>query len=347
MALITLIASGQMGSALSIPAADCGNRMNLVGSPLDREIIDSLQKNRYHPTLKRTLPDNIKAFQIEDIEQALQGADLIISGVSSFGVDWFADEILPILPFRTPVLSVTKGLNVDSDGYLIHFLQIFEQERPDLPYAAIGGPCTSYELADKRHSMVYYCAEDLRVAEFAKSLLKTSYYHIITTNDVASIEYYAAMKNAYAAGVALAIGMAEKENEDKGDINANLHYNPQAALFAQSCTEMRKIAKSFGADPDLASGLPAAGDLFVTIFGGRTRRLGTLLGRGKTYTQAKEILEGITLEATAIIKVLAASLKIRAQKNEVNLKEFPLIMHLDALLKGCKKSKLNWESFGK
>ena len=33
-----------------------------------------------------------------------------------------------------------------------------------------------------------------------------------------------------------------------------------------------------------------AGDLYVTVFGGRTRKIGTLLGRGLTFDQAMEEL---------------------------------------------------------
>ena len=72
------------------------------------------------------------------------------------------------------------------------------------------------------------------------------------------------MKNAYALGVALAIGLAERrEGEGK------LHYNSQAALFGQSVKEMRRLLRHDGAgDDNIVFG---AGDLYVTIYGGRTR----------------------------------------------------------------------------
>lgn len=84
-----------------------------------------------------------------------------------------------------------------------------------------------------------------------------------------------------------------------GAPDRNPVYNPQAALFAQSCLEMRRIVSLAGGDGALAGELPGAGDLYVTIFGGRTRRLGTLLGRGIPFTEAQKILKGVTLEAVA------------------------------------------------
>src|SRR5215470_15063859 len=98
MAVITVIGSGQMGSAMSFPARDNGHEVRLVGSPLDREIIEEAAKTGMHKNLKRKLPDGINYFQIDDWKKAIDGADLLIGGVSSFGVNWFMEKILPEIP---------------------------------------------------------------------------------------------------------------------------------------------------------------------------------------------------------------------------------------------------------
>ena len=41
---------------------------------------------------------------------------MIVCGISSFGVEWFADEILPILDESIPLISVTKGMLDYEDG---------------------------------------------------------------------------------------------------------------------------------------------------------------------------------------------------------------------------------------
>ena len=87
MAVITFIGSGQMASAITFPAFENGNEVRLVGSPLDGEIIDALRKAGFHPNLQRTLHDGIKFYKIDEVQDALAGADLVICGVSSFGVD--------------------------------------------------------------------------------------------------------------------------------------------------------------------------------------------------------------------------------------------------------------------
>lgn len=44
MALITVICSGMMGTAITYPAAENGHTIRLVGSPLDNEIIEHGKK---------------------------------------------------------------------------------------------------------------------------------------------------------------------------------------------------------------------------------------------------------------------------------------------------------------
>ena len=118
-----------------------------------------------------------------------------------------------------------------------------------------------------------------------------------------------------------------------GAPDRNPVYNPQAALFAQSCLEMGRLVKLLGGDPSLAGTLPGAGDLYVTIFGGRTRRLGTLLGRGVPFAEAREMLHGVTLEAVAIIRCVADALRHRAERGELCLADYPLLLLMDAILR--------------
>ena len=121
MSIITIIGAGMMGSAMSIPASDNGHEVRLVGTPLDREIIERAKEDGYHITLKRQLPQGVKCYQIEEMAQALEGCDLLIGGISSFGVDWFGENVLPKIPKSLPVLLITKGLHTTSEGKFVAF----------------------------------------------------------------------------------------------------------------------------------------------------------------------------------------------------------------------------------
>lgn len=342
MSIITFVCAGQMASALTFPAFENGHEVRLVGSPLDREIIDELRKTNYHITLKRTLHDGIKYYQIEELNEALEDADLILGGVSSFGLDWFCDEILPVLPETVPLLTVTKGMVDLQDGTLVPYPHIFAQRQPEgkhLNFNAIGGPCTSYELADHDDSHVAFCGEDVETLKYIRSLLETDYYHISISTDVIGVECAVALKNAYALGITLAVGLAEKRDQKIGA----QHYNSQAALFGQGVKEMSRLLEIAGGKHEHM--VHGAGDLYVTVYGGRTRLIGTLLGRGLTIDEALKELNGVTLESLVIATRTARAVRNMAKRVVVSIEDFPLLMHIDDIINHGAKVNIPWKSF--
>ncbi|MBQ9597508.1 MAG: NAD(P)-binding domain-containing protein, partial [Bacteroidales bacterium] len=199
---IVIIGAGMMGSALAFPARENGNEVCLVGTPLDRDIIEKSRLTGRHPKFERDFPAGVQYFQIEQWKEAVKGADFIIGGVSSFGVDWFLNEILSELDPSVPVLSVTKGLINLEDGTLISYPDYWKRELAakgiKRHVSAIGGPCTSYELVYQDHSEVAFCGENTAELKMMKEAMKTSYYHISLTNDVIGLESAVALKNGYA-----------------------------------------------------------------------------------------------------------------------------------------------------
>lgn len=341
MGVVTIVGAGMMGSAMSFPARENGHEVRLVGTPLDREIIDSAMRTGEHLTLKRRLPGGIKYYQIEQLGEALAGADVLVGGVSSFGVDWFLETILPAIPENLPVLSVTKGMIDTAEGELIPYPVYYAQKLQGIRRClnAVGGPCTSYELADHDHTEVCYCGEDSRTLRRLKEVFETSYYHISISTDVAGVECAVAMKNAYALGVALAIGLSERAE----GVGSKEHYNSQAALFGQGVREMRRLLKLAGGGDDNI--VLAAGDLYVTVFGGRSRKMGILLGRGLAYAQANAELSGLTLESVVIARRTAAAIRALIARGMADAADFPLLLHIDDVLTHGAPVEVPWGSF--
>ena len=338
MSTVTIIGAGMMGSALAFPLRDNKHEVRLVGTPLDTEIIKAAKVDGFHPTLKRQLPDGIRYFQFDEFKKALEGADLLLCGVSSCGVDWFAESILRELPAAIPVLSVTKGMMNTPDGELIPYPELYRRRlgRNDLSLCAIGGPCTSYWLADRDQTEVCFCGTDTDLLRRIKEMFETDYYHISISDDEIGVECAVALKNAYALGVTLAVGLAEARD-------GKLHYNSQAALFGQSVRAMRRLLAICGGGDDLI--YLGAGDLYVTVFGGRTRLIGTLLGKGMSFDDAMKTLSGVTLESIVIASRTAEAVRALAQKGKVNLSDFPLLMHIDELINRGEKVNIPWNTF--
>ena len=344
MKTITIIGSGMMGSALAFPARENGNRVRLVGTPLDREIIEACRKTGQHPKFERPFPQGVEYYQIEELPQLLQDTDFFICGVSSFGVGWFATEILPILPEQVPVLSVTKGLMDTEDGKLLTYLDVWQQALTKLgksiPLNAIGGPCTSYELVAHDQTEVSFCGSDMGILRMLKAAMTTDYYHISLSTDIVGVESAVALKNGYALGVALTIGI----NQRAFGLDSTLHFNSQAAVFGQAVREMSKLLQLQGAG-DLNNLVVGLGDLYVTIYGGRTRLIGILLGRGMGIREALAQLQGVTLESLVVAGRVAKALRIRAARGEVDLEEFPLLVHMDDIITNGTEVAIPWEKF--
>lgn len=344
MAVITIVGAGMMGSALAFPARENGNEVRLVGTHLDREIIEECKRNDKHPKFNKEFPKGIKYFQIEEIDTAIGGADMIIGGVSSFGVDWFGEVVLPKIPESVPVLTVTKGLMDTEDGQFLTYPEVWrrmlEKSGKKLSLNAIGGPCTSYELVAHDQTEVAFCGEDIEVLKRLKTMMATEYYHISLSTDVVGIESAVALKNGYALGIALTIGLNQKEF----GIDSELHFNSQAAIFGQAVKEMYKLLDYQGA-ATLENMSVGYGDLYVTVYGGRTRLVGILLGRGMNIDEAKEELNGVTLESLVVAERVARAIRVAHKLGKLEIREFPLLCHVDDIISRKMKVNIPWEDF--
>ncbi|MBE7087499.1 MAG: glycerol-3-phosphate dehydrogenase [Clostridiales bacterium] len=340
---IAIIGAGMMGSALAFPARENGNDVRVVGTPLDNDIITGYKKTNKHPKFENAFPSGLKFYYFEQINEAVYGVDFIIGGVSSFGVDWFLNEVLMKIDPSIPVISVTKGLINLEDGTLISYPEYWERELAKhnitRDICAIGGPCTSYELAYHDQTEVAFCGKNPNTLKMIKKALATDYYHVSLTKDVIGLESAVALKNGYALAIAMTIGLCQRNNGMRED----LHFNSQAGAFYQATKEMRKLLRLQGATEDCEN--MGIGDLYVTVYGGRTRLIGILLGQGLSYDEAVAKLDGVTLESLVVSRRVATALKVKAQKGIVDLKDFPMLMHVSEVLDDGKDATLPWESF--
>ena len=351
MAIITVIGCGQMGTAITFPAAHNGHTIRLIGTHLDEEIVKQGKETGVHKTLcKNTpegkvnfkVPDGITFHYLDEFKELLKDSDLLICGVSSFGVEWFCEEIIPYIPDGLPVLSITKGMIHTGDGNMISYLERFEDVAKKLnkkiSFNAVGGPCTSYELADNDPTEVAFCGRNEDELRWIKSLFENDVYHISLSTDVRGVECAVALKNAFALGVSLAVGLSyAREGREI------LHFNSQAALFGQASREMDALLAMIGGQPD--SIYLGIGDLYVTIYGGRTRMIGTLLGQGLSFEDAMEKLKGVTLESVVIAGRTVECLNKRIEMGLAKAEDFPLLMHIGDLISSKTKVNVPWNAF--
>lgn len=331
MTKVAIVGAGVMGTATAYPLSDNGHEVRLVGTHLDREIIQSCKDNHFHPKLKRELPAGVRAYFVEELAEALEGVEIIVSGVNSQGVHWSAQTLGPHLRPGHLVIAVTKGLEATADGDWVILPDVVYRELPagirdQVTLAAIGGPCIAGELAGRRQSCVVFGCRNREAVERLAATFRTDYYHVWTTTDLVGLEYGAALKNAFALGVGLAAGILEKTG---GVDKAGAHmFNMAAAVFAEGCAEISRLLEIAGATREFAYMLPGAGDLYVTSMGGRTTRLAYLLGLGHSYTEARQMMVGETLEAAEIVRTMGQALPKMVGRGTLGSDELPLLRSL-------------------
>lgn len=347
MTIITVVGAGVMGSALTFPASDNGHEVRLVGTHLDEEIIRSCQANRFHPRLRRPIPEGVTPYFHTQVGEALRGAEVVVIGVNSRGVHWVADAIGPHLQPGQTLLMVTKGLESTPEGMLAILPDVLHSRLPaairdQVHYAGIGGPSIAGELAARHQTAVIFVSRKAEILPRLQELFATPYYHIWTSTDMIGVEVCVALKNPFALAVGLAAGIVEARDPDIA--NAKMH-NYAAAVFAQGLAETAYVVQLMGGQLETVYSLPGAGDLYVTTQGGRNSRMGRLLGLGKAYSDAVEEMPGETIEGVDAVISIMPALQHMVSTGKIAPDALPLLQELHRILTRNTPIEMDFDTF--
>ncbi len=347
MTTVSILGAGVMASALTIPLSENGHEVRLVGTHLDREIIESIQATRVHPGLDREIPGTVSAYQLEEAEAAFEGAEVAMSGVNSFGVRWAGEKLAELLEPGMMVISITKGMEASESGDLRILPDVLaEQASPDLresvSWSAVAGPSIAGEVAARRDTCVVFTGRDEDALERLAETFRTDDYHVWTSSDFVGVEACAALKNCYALGVGFAEGVLDGAGEaDSPDRN----HDYEAALFGQAAVELGEMVRLLGGRSETTYGLAGVGDMYVTSTGGRNVRVGRLVGSGLRFSEAREKMSGITLEGAAAIEVVGGAVAELTERGTIEPTDFPLMRHLHEVVVQDRPLQIPWDEF--
>lgn len=348
MAKVAILGAGIMASALTFPLAENGHEVHLVGTHLDRDIIDSIQKTGRHPGLDLQMNPSVQAYQLEDADQAFAGADVAMSGVNSFGVHWAGQQLATLLRPGMKVLSITKGMEADPDGTLHILPDVLKSHMPNevaqsVTWSAIVGPSIAGELAVHHDTCVVFCGEDQASIDYLAELFRTDYYHVWTSTDFLGHEVGAATKNIYAFAAGFGQGLLDRSGESDSPY---VMYNYGAAVFAQGQMELRQFVELLGGVPRTADGLGGVGDMFVTSMGGRNVKAGRYVGSGVPFSEVRDsLMKGVTLEGVNAIRVIGAALEPLTERGVIAADDFPLCRYLYDIIANDAPLEMPWQKF--
>ena len=272
-------------------------------------------------------------------------ADLIVLGISSKGIEWVSEQLSKIFKDKNipNLLMLTKGLSIFNNNYelLVDKLKrlLSENGINKVNISAVGGPCLAAGLANRVHSSVVIANEDIKTAKKIADMLNTSYYHTSFSDDINGVEVSAAIKNIFSMAVGAAKGLCSKDISN--DVREKNYLNTSSALIKQSIHEMEVFVEHLKGKKETVKGLAGLGDLYVSSGGGRNAKMGSYIGEGLTFSNAKKMkMEKVTVEGADLAKEIAKKVN-----EDFDNKKLPLMLAMINAIVEDKKLELDWEAF--
>jgi len=212
-----------------------------------------------------------------DPANALAGADLVVSAVAMAAVPHLAAQLAPRWPHTVPLLSCSKGLDLEE---LCGATALWSRALPAVPMAALSGPNLATELARGLPAASVIASHDKELAQRLQIELRTPHLRLYTNQDPLGTEIAAALKNvmAIAAGVSDGLGLGA---------------NAKASLLCRGLAETGLVLKALGGQPSTLYGLAGLGDLLATANSSLSRnyRFGLLLAEGVPAADAERQIQ--------------------------------------------------------
>ena len=347
MSKIVIIGAGAMGTAFAFPCLDNNHDINIVGTHLENDFIDQLNKNkRLHPGLNTEIPQGINILKFDQFDSIFKSnVDLIVLGISSKGIEWVADQLFRIYKNKKlpDILMLTKGLSIYQNNYelLVDKLERLLSSKgiKEINISAVGGPCLATGLANRVHSSVVIANKDVSTAKKIASMLNTNYYHTSFSDDLHGVEVCAAVKNIFSMAVGAAKGLCSTNASN--EIREKNYLNTSSALIKQSVQEMEIFVEHLRGKKETVKGLAGLGDLYVSSGGGRNSKMGSYIGEGMTFSEAKKSkMEKVTVEGADL------AIEIGKKVNEdFDKKKLPLMLGMINAIIEDKKLEFDWQYF--
>ena len=347
MSKIVIIGAGAMGTAFAFPCLDNNHDINIVGTHLENDFIDQLNKNnRLHPGLNTEIPQGINILKFDQFDAIFKSnVDLVVLGISSKGIEWVSDQLFRIYNNKKlpDILMLTKGLSIYQNNYelLVDKLERLLSSKgiKEINISAVGGPCLATGLANRVHSSVVIANKDISTAKKIASMLNTNYYHTSFSDDLHGVEVCAAVKNIFSMAVGAAKGLCSTNASN--EIREKNYLNTSSALIKQSVQEMEIFVEHLRGKKETVKGLAGLGDLYVSSGGGRNSKMGSYIGEGMTFSEAKKSkMEKVTVEGADL------AIEIGKKVNEdFDKKKLPLMLGMINAIIEDKKLEFDWQYF--
>ena len=208
----------------------------------------------------------------DDPAELLGGVDLAVVAMAMAGVEALAPAVAAAWPKGLPLLSCTKGINLEqrcTPG------QLWLRQNPQLDVLVLSGPNLATELAQGLPAASVLASTDRALARHWQHQLSSERLRLYSNQDPVGTEVAGALKNVMAIAAGICDGL-------------QLGANAKASLLCRGLVEMGVVIQGLGGHPASLYGLAGLGDLLATANShlSRNYRFGLALAEGQTRSQA-------------------------------------------------------------
>jgi glycerol-3-phosphate dehydrogenase (NAD(P)+) len=313
---VTVLGAGSWGTALAVHLARIGHTVRLWS--IESEIVAEMTTRRANAVYLPDIALPPEVHPTTSLEEALDGAELVLSSVPSHATREVMRACAPLLRSSAIIVSAAKGLELET---LDRMSQVIEQELEGrCAVVVLSGPSFAIEVAREMPTAVSVACADLAAAKRVQAELRGRFFRLYTTTDVPGVEIGGALKNV----IAIAAGVVE---------GLGLGHNTLAALITRGLVEIMRLAAAEGGRRETLAGLTGLGDLVLTCTGpySRNRHVGIELAKGRPLDQ---ILAGMKMVAEGV-KTTEAALALGARRNV----ELPIAAQMADVLGGRKTAR--------
>mmetsp|Transcript_11327 Transcript_11327/g.17120 ORF Transcript_11327/g.17120 Transcript_11327/m.17120 type:complete len:407 (-) Transcript_11327:60-1280(-) len=308
-----VMGGGAFGTAMACALARRGHGVTILMLPHEQKHVDSIntrhENSMCFPGVP--LPPSVKA-TIDPIE-GMSGVSLVVHAIPVQFSRKYLHNIKKHLPPRCPIISVSKGISMDTLNFMDDILlQVLGDSHP---LAFIAGPSFAIGIIQGKPTWCTLASSDLETAYRIQKMVSSSSFRTYCTTDVRGLEACSALKNV----LSILCGMS---------LDLGLGPNTTNGLLTRAWADLRSLVVGLGGRCETLSGLCGLGDLMLTCYGGLSRnaKFGGLLAKGNTVQEA---LKG----AGGVVEGLPTSKAVQRLAEKMSIK-VPVLNSIALLLEG-------------
>ena len=306
---VALLGGGSWGT--SVASLTCRNAEVMMWAR-DKNTVEEINKKhsneKYLPGA--TLHPALKAHH--KIKKVVKDADVLVMGVPSNSFRQVLEEVKPYVRAWIPVVSLTKGLERDSD---LRMTQVIEDVLPGHPVGVLTGPNLAREIMAGQAAASVLAMDDDNIVKQLQKVFNSGLFRVYTNEDIVGCELGGVLKNIIAIAVGMGVGLGA------GD-------NTRSALITRGLAEITRLGVALGGKAETFAGLTGMGDMLATCISEQSRnhQVGIQLGKGR---HIDEIIEEMVMVAEGV-KSVPTVIKL-AEKYEI---EMPITRDVASVIAG-------------